>query len=123
MIFPIELIGLELGILATALFVLVADLILPTERKSFLGQAAFVGLSLSLIFHGAMVGHTGALFNGTYVKDSFAWFYQLICGGAALVAIASSRHMVSGLLRGRGEFYILILLALLGIALALLRQH
>ena len=117
MIIHWPLLGFELGILCTAIFVLVADLIIPSERKEFLGYAAAIGIAFSTMYHAGFSGGFGSLFGGVFVLDPFSWFFKFIFAMAAFVAVLMSWHYVERLERGRGEFFLLLLLSTLGMGL------
>jgi NADH-quinone oxidoreductase subunit N len=100
----------ELLTAALCLILLVAGLSLPKYKEKlglFTGICLLMILVISL-FNG---GQPQTLLNGAYINDSFSTFFkQLFLIAAVLTVLISKDHLVSK----QGEFYALIVSALLG---------
>ncbi|AGK96906.1 NADH-quinone oxidoreductase subunit N [Clostridium pasteurianum] len=100
----------ELLTAALCLILLVANLLLPKHKKKFAlltGIGLFTILIVSL-FNG---NHPQTFFGGAYIIDSFSIFFkQLFLVAAILTVLVSKDHIASK----QGEFYALIVSALLG---------
>ncbi len=100
----------ELLTAVLCLVLLVASLSLPKYKEKlclFTGGCLFIILVISL-FNGSQ---PQILFDGAYINDSFSTFFkQLFLIAAVLTVLISKDHLVSK----QGEFYTLIVSALLG---------
>ena len=100
----------ELLTAALCLILLIASLSSPKYKEKlglFTGICLLMILVISL-FNG---GQTQTLLNGAYINDSFSTFFkQLFLIAAILTVLISKDHLVSK----QGEFYALIVSALLG---------
>lgn len=100
----------ELLTAALCLVLLVADLSLPKYKEKL---SLFTGICLFIIFIISLFngGQTQTLFDGAYINDPFSTFFkQLFLIAAVLTVLISKDHLVSK----QGEFYALIVSALLG---------
>ncbi|WP_278286718.1 proton-conducting transporter membrane subunit, partial [Clostridium sp. LS] len=100
----------ELLTAALCLILLIASIALPKYKEKF---GLFTGICLFIIFVISLfVGsHVQTLFDGAYIDDSFSTFFkQLFLVAAILTVLISKDHLVSK----QGEFYTLIVSALLG---------
>jgi NADH-quinone oxidoreductase subunit N len=100
----------ELLTAVLCLVLLVASLSMPKYKEKlglFTGGCLFIILVISL-FNGS---HPQILFDGAYINDSFSTFFkQLFLIAAVLIVLISKDHLISK----QGEFYTLIVSALLG---------
>ncbi len=102
---------------ATAGLLILLDLLPPRERKGHLGVVALAGIAAALFAALFLWGREARAFGGMLVLDDFALFLEVvICYAAALVLLLSMDYL------GRreaetGEYYILVLLATLGMML------
>jgi NADH-quinone oxidoreductase subunit N len=106
----------ELIILITACSVLILDLFLHENQKSFNHGLTIIGLLLALGSVGLVsVDQTTTAFGGVFIRDSMSDLLK----GALLVVTLLAFVYSSTYLRNRnlwvGEYYVLMLLALLGI--------
>ena len=107
-----------------ALLVFAADLILPANRKHLLAGLSVVGLA-AILAVGLVVqwGEDTALYNGLIAVDSYTLFFQSFFLVIGAVIILSSIDYVSKHLTNPGEYYGLILLAVLAmIAMSAARE-
>jgi NADH-quinone oxidoreductase subunit N len=107
--------GLEFGIAALALLVLVVDLIRPgtpwTGRLTTAGLAALALLPLSSVLGVAAWG-------GTYTADATARFLQvLFLGSGFLTALGSLGEGATSFPKRQGEYYLLLLTSIGGMSL------
>jgi NADH-quinone oxidoreductase subunit N len=105
----------ELLTAVLCILLLVASLSLPKYKEKlglFTGVCLFIIFIISL-FNGSLLNgsHVKTLFDGAYINDSFSTFFkQLFLIAAILTVLISKDHLVSK----QGEFYALIVSALLG---------
>ena len=100
----------ELLTAALCLILLVLNLLLPKQKEKF-GLVAGIGLFAILIVSLFNGNHVQTLFGGIYIIDSFSIFLkQLFLIAAILTVLVSGDHLVFK----QGEFYALIVSALLG---------
>jgi NADH-quinone oxidoreductase subunit N len=120
----IQLITLELLVLALGLLVLIADLWLPTKDKTPLGYAAVAGLVVVLIwsFFGFGAG-TSYAFDGMYVLDPLALFFKRFFLVAAILVLLIGIEFSDRILAGHGEYYSIMLFALVGMLFASSANH
>ena len=109
---PVEILA------ATILVVLIVDLFLPARAKSVSMWVAMVGVLASLAAVLSLVGQgERSAFGGAYVVDAFTLIFQaffLLC--AVVVLLISYRYLRDGGFY-QGEYYFLLLTAVLGCTL------
>jgi len=111
-------ISLELGLLAVALLVLVADLLLGAQEKRGLGPLAAVGVAALLGASFFLPGLDSGEFAGAYVSDSAGLYFKQVLLLAGLIAILGSVDHVDRFFPSRqGEHYLLLLFSLTGMLL------
>jgi len=101
----------------TALIVLLAELVTPAPRKRWLGVLGLIGL---LIAAGATVGLWGApasAFGGMVVADNFGLFLTLVILLGAALSILLALDFVRAHRVDQGEYYVLVLFAVVGMIL------
>ena len=98
--------------------IMLLDPLLDEEQsQQTLGMLALIGTLLALVSVLAMAGHPGLAFWNMISVDSFSVFFHfLIITIAALVILTSHEYMRVQRLRA-GEYYALILLGVVGMAL------
>ncbi len=111
-------ISLELGLLAVALLVLVADLLLGAQEKRGLGPLAAVGVGAVLGASFLLPGLADGGFAGAYVADATGLYFKRVLLLAGLIAILGSVDHVDRFFPARqGEHYLLLLFSLTGMLL------
>jgi NADH-quinone oxidoreductase subunit N len=114
-----NLILIEIAVIACGLALLLIDLWTPSENKKQLGYvaAAFLGLVLlgSFAWHPAGVQYG---FNNSFVIDSFALYFKRFFLLAAIFVLIISVDFADRIPVGITEFYALILFALSGMLFA-----
>ena len=102
---------------ATAGLVILLDLLPPREGKGHLGIVALAGIVAALLAALSLWGREGRAFGGMLLLDNFALFLVVvICYAAALVLLLSMDYLRRNGIE-TGEYYILVLLATLGMML------
>lgn len=108
----------EFIILAVIAILVIMDLFMPKhmDRKilGWIGIAAIIAAMVSVF--GMAGGHVESILHDTFRLDSFAIAFKLLIlgGGALVLFLATSYKATDGLERYTGEFYYLLLSALLG---------
>ena len=106
---------------ATAVVVILLDLLPPRDRKDHLGFVSALGVVLTLIMTYWMTFSIGGGelrgFRGMVVLDPFALFFNVVIGYATGLVILLSMDYIRREGQEAGEFYILILLSSLGMML------
>lgn len=110
----------ELILLATGLVVLFLDMAFHGKegRREWLPFVAIVGLVVFLIATSFLWGAHASLLSDMMAVDSFALFFKIVAGLATLLVILTSWDYFQGKTPYEGEFYALVVLAALAIALA-----
>src|SRR5580765_1006760 len=105
----------ELVLTGGALLVLIADVLLPKERRAALAWVTLLALGAT---GAALVpfAHTHvAVAHGLLAVDQFALFFKVVfLGAAAITVLMSIRYLVTEGAASPGEYYFLILCATLG---------
>ncbi|HEX4943715.1 MAG TPA: NADH-quinone oxidoreductase subunit N [Usitatibacteraceae bacterium] len=106
---------------ATAVVVILLDLLPPRERKDHLGFVSALGVVLTLIMTYWMTFSIGGGelrgFRGMVVLDPYALFFNVVIGYATGLVILLSMDYIRREGQEAGEFYILVLLSSLGMML------
>ncbi len=113
----LALLSPQLVLLLAGLLVLTLDLVWGEERKGWLPYVALLGLVGTLVATIALWGRQETLFEGVFVVDPFALFFQLVAVLATGLVILTSLGYFEGRTPYRGEFYSLLLFAGLAITL------
>ena len=113
----VSVLAMELWVVGLALAVLVADLFLPATRKHHLGRLTLTGLA-GLFLLWLTQRHVAAqAFGGMVVADSFSYYFRGLFVGTAILVVLMTQETMQRTARGQGEFYLLLLSALLGMLL------
>ena len=110
-------IGPVLVLAITALVLLVLDLLPPRERKEHLGVVGLAGIVGSLVVSLYLWGADERAFQGMVILDGFAIFFNLVIGFAVGLVLLQSLDYARRQGAESGEFYILVLLAAVGMTL------
>ncbi|MFQ5886736.1 MAG: NADH-quinone oxidoreductase subunit N, partial [Anaerolineae bacterium] len=115
---PENLLLLSPEITLTIFALLVLGLDLAFKRlKDALAYVAIGGLILAIVVTAPLFGTQGSLFSGMLTVDSFALYFKIIACLTSGLVILSSIAFMKTKTPYRGEFYALLLLATLAIAL------
>jgi len=97
----------ELWLTGLAIFVLLVDLF--TARKTVVGVVAVIGLLLSIIPTGVLLGQDPrTILAGTYAVDGFAVFFKILTVIATALVILAAMDWLPGRTQYEGEFYALL---------------
>lgn len=97
----------ELWLTGLAIFVLLVDLF--TTRKTVVGVVAVIGLLLSIIPTGVLLGQDPrTVLAGTYAVDGFAVFFKILTVIATALVILAAMDWLPGRTQYEGEFYALL---------------
>lgn len=100
---------------ALAFLVFLADLLLPARRKGLLAWASAVGLVGVLVFTLAFLwGRQETLFGGLYRIDAYAFLFKVVLLVAGVLLVLASVEFVHQHLEHPGEYYAILLLAVVG---------
>lgn len=111
--------GVELGLVAIILGLLIIDISRPKEPKR-LGTFSVFLVGLLLITHlvtWLVSPSAGIFFFGTVIQDNMAHFFKAFFLATTLLVLLMSKDYAHRLERGHTEFYLLILLASLGMVI------
>ncbi len=111
----------ELIVIATALAVLLVDMLLTERQRTILAPMALVGLGVAAVGTVLLMPQAGTLFGGRFAVDAVASWFKLIFILTALITIALSLDTLDGRVAvpvagfgSRGEFYTVLLFTLSG---------
>jgi len=104
-----------LSVLAMAL--LLINVFIPSNQKSYIGYISFIGIVVSAVLVGAGWGAHVESFNGSVVQDNFATFFKMIFLIAAGLAILIADQYMEREECNHGELYPLILFTVVGMML------
>lgn len=102
---------------ATAMLVMLADVLLPGKNKSWLALLALAGLVVAGYFTFTLFGTNASAFNASIVADNFALGIALVILGAAAVTIMLSIDFLRARQLDLGEYLALLLGAVSGMIL------
>lgn len=116
-----EIISTEIFLLALALLAIVMDLLLPTgESRRPIGTVLIFSLLgwflyMFTFYTGLEAGAGSSFFyQGLYIVDNYALFFKQLFIVAAVLTMLFAADYVESVLRYKGEFYALLLTAVLG---------
>ncbi len=97
----------ELWLTGLAIFLLLVDLF--TARKTVVGVVAVIGLLLSIIPTGVLLGQDPrTILAGTYAVDGFAVFFKILTVIATALVTLAAMDWLPGRTQYEGEFYALL---------------
>ena len=116
----VQLMILELLVIALALGVLLIDLWTPTVQKPRLAYLAVAGVAAILFYSLFTVSPETPryAFEKMFVSDSLALFFKQFFLGATILVLLMSAEFTDRIQSGLGEFFALILFALAGMMFA-----
>ena len=113
----VSLISLEIWVIGLGLVLMLADVIVPAERRRFLAYGAIAALGVLLVIGpGNEAG--GVAFHGLFVQDGLAVFFKRFFLVAAILVLFLSAECADQLAAGISEYYSLIVFALAGMLFA-----
>jgi NADH-quinone oxidoreductase subunit N len=120
LVFPaidLRAIGPALVLAVTAVIAMLLDLLPPRDRKDHLAFVGLAGVIVSLVVTLRMWGADTRAFHGMVAMDGYALFFNLIIGYATGLVLLLSVDYLRRQRMESGEFYILVLLAAVGMML------
>lgn len=113
---PWGLMAPEFTILATATLLSLIDLFMPRQaNRSFLPYLGMIGIAVAGFFVVCNIGVVDHIMNQMYRVDGFSNLFKLILlSGTLLIFILSLQTVNDKITRDRGEYYYLLLAAVLG---------
>ena len=100
-----------------ACVLILVDLFIPRDRKSWIALLAAAGLIAAMGISISQAGQTLIAFNGMVVADGFASFLTLLFLSSGLIAIMLAYDYLKRLQIERGEYYIMLLFSISGMLL------
>lgn len=100
-----------------ALLLLLADLLIPHERKSLTALLAAIGLLLPIGISVGQFGNEATGFNNMVTLDGFSSFLTILFGLTGLLGIAVAYSYIKRMGLERGEYYSLLLFSVIGMML------
>ncbi len=107
----------ELIVVGTALVVLLLDLFVPPDRRTWLAGITVVGLLAAGVASIPLWGQNRSAFGDTVIGDSLAAFFDVLLLAVSIVTVAISPRFLRALDLDYGEYYILLLGATAGMML------
>jgi NADH-quinone oxidoreductase subunit N len=109
----------DLVVVAVLCLVLVADLVLPDDRKGLLPSLAGLGLlgALGPVLTLAVDGADRTMFGGAYAVDNFALVLKALFLVAGYVVVLLSTNYIAEGDYAEGEYYFLLLSSILGMTI------
>jgi NADH-quinone oxidoreductase subunit N len=109
----------DLVVVAVLCLVLVADLVLPDDRKGVLPSLAGLGLlgALGPVLTLAVDGADRTMFGGAYAVDNFALVLKALFLVAGYVVVLLSTNYIAEGDYAEGEYYFLLLSSILGMTI------
>jgi NADH-quinone oxidoreductase subunit N len=108
------LIAPHMVIAATALVVLLLEAFGPGQRKGYLAPLSLAGIVIAAFVTPGLFGPQRLGFSGMYAADGFAAFFYVILYVVGGLTVMISENYLNSERVARGEYYALMLLALLG---------
>lgn len=110
-------VGTEIAIIVLMVAVIAVDLMMPkiaSRRK--LAYLTSAGLAAILVYNAGLfhLGESPRFFAGLYILDNYALFFKQLFIVAVIFTVLFSVDYVDSLIKYRGEFYALLLTALVG---------
>ncbi len=96
---------------------LIADLFIPNDRKSWTALLAALGLIVSLALAVVRVGKPTTAFNGMIISDGFSSFLIILFLSSGLAGIVLAYDYLKRMEIERGEYYSLLLFSISGMVL------
>ena len=119
MIPDLNRLGPILAVMVTAGIILMADLMLPREKKRALAGVAVAGLAVSAAWLVVLIlrDRQASFFSDTMSLDNFSIFFMFMFIGVSAAVILASLDYTAKFGEREGEFYALILIATSGMML------
>jgi len=114
----------EIIVTAFGFLVLLVDVFSPKEgRKDYLGVLSLIGVVIAFVFTLTQIGSVKSGFEGMFISDGYALFFKITFLIITFLTILISMGYAQREGIGFGEYYALILFALLGMMLMAAGTH
>ena len=114
----------EFVLAGLALLVFTADLIIPEGKKEWVGRIAVVGLiGLLFVTASTVMGINQPVYNNFLLVDHYSFVFKMIFITVGIITILMSEEFVKTNLTSQGEYYGLVLLAILGMNILVQSQE
>ncbi len=119
MLQDLDRLGPIVAVLVTAGLILVADLVIPKDRKKWLSALAIAGLAASAIWLVVLIfrERQASFYDDTMALDNFSIFFMFLFIGVSGSVILASLDYTDRFGPREGEFYALMLIATSGMML------
>lgn len=105
----------EIFLLSAIVVILLLDLFLSKPFKQITYYLTQFSLLITGILSFNLIGHTDTvIFSNSFVLDDMASVFKVMMAGATMVAMVYSRHYLMQHQLFRGEYFVLVLLSVLG---------
>jgi NADH-quinone oxidoreductase subunit N len=104
-------------LIAWSCMLLLVDLVIPKDHKSWTAVLAALGLLLSIGLSIARFGTATTGFNGMVINDGFSLFLNILFLFSGLAGIALAYDYLKRMGIERGEYYVLLLFSICGMML------
>jgi NADH-quinone oxidoreductase subunit N len=112
-----NLISLEIYLSFILALLMVMDILMPKNARSWIGSLSFVGLLGLFLLWLQQYKLWGQTFGGMFVVDSLAWFFKGFFLLSMFFVFVMTQQFFRSLGERRDEFYLLLWSALLGMLL------
>ncbi len=102
---------------ATALLVLLAEAFSPGQRKGYLAYLSVAGIVVAALFTPSLFGPQRLGFSGMLAGDGFAAFFYFVTYVVGVLSLLLSEGYLRSERMEHGEYYALVLLAMVGMML------
>ncbi len=113
----LQLLAPHIVVLATALLVLLAEAFCKGERKGYLAYLGIAGIVVAALLTPRLFGPQRLGFSGMLAGDGFAAFFYFILYAVGILTLLVSQNYLRDERFEHGEYYALVLLALVGMML------
>ncbi|MDH7479113.1 MAG: NADH-quinone oxidoreductase subunit N [Syntrophomonadaceae bacterium] len=110
----LSLIAPEIFVAVLAFLILLLGTLVPRNEQRGLGVFAIVGLAVAIVIVSRQFYQLGDFLGGMYLIDGYSAFFKLLFLAAALLICLTVGSYDRPLAGRRGEFYVLVLFATLG---------
>jgi len=107
----------HLVVTATALLILLAEAFSPGGRKGYLAYLGIAGIVVAALFTPALFGPRRLGFSGMLAGDGFAAFFYFVIYVVGVLTLLLSENYLRSERMEHGEYYALVLLAMVGMML------
>ncbi len=119
----LRLLAPHLAVTVTALLVLLVEAFSPGRRKGYLAYLSIAGIAVAAFFTPGLFGPQVLGFSGMLAGDGFAAFFYFVLYAVGVMTLLASEGYLRDERMEHGEYYALVLLALVGMMLMAAATH